>query len=440
MRILVNLVKKLAAQGVTVLVRSGFTGLGISLLKIEHGLSRKPRHQQLLALSSVTRGTAALSAEKSEIYPNRAVWIGPVRRCGAGADPSAADQRAHEVKLPAMEITTFHDIRVVGGTEMLCADDDQLLYDELALGDPARYGCKVPEIIPAHGFGLHLPACKDGRVLVRYFCSESPPIPRAIHLCKDHSTNYFHWLLECLPRAIVALGQPAYSAYPLLVDAGLPKQCIEALQRISGGREIIRIDHAEMRGVKHLVFPGVFSFMRDNYGGPVSAEDLVIAPEAVELVRATFLPRAAVRPWRKLYVTRDRAGYRRLLNEPQIQAQLLAQGFEIVRPEALGFSEQVELFSAAALIVGPTGAGMTNMVFAPPGCKVVVLAGATRNANTFIFGQLGQLLDQKLMYVMGEPRKPRVMHSDFSIDLQHLDDALALLGEDSDSDSAESVA
>lgn len=428
MQRLVKLLKKIAAQCVTGLVRAGYCRSGMMLLKMEHSLSRKRRRQRFMRLSSVARGAADLLAQRREIYSARTIRLGPVRRHGAVVSPADVDQREHAVTLPALEIAVFRDIGVIGGSEMLCAAGGRLLYDELATGDPDRYGCKAFGIIPAQAFGLHLPACHDGRVLVTHSAPEGTPIPRAIHLCKDHSGNYFHWLFECLPRAIVALEQPEYAGWPLLVDAGLPAQNLQALQRLCGEREIIPIAHREMRNVGELVFPGVFSFMHDNYGKSVAAEDLVIAPEAVHLLRSRLLPAARSAAGKRLYIARDRAKYRRMLNEQQIQAALRAQGFEIVRPEDMNFAEQLKLFSEASVIVGPTGAGLSNMVFAPPGCKVIVLAGDTRDANYFIFGQLGFLLDQQLAYVTGKARKPWLLHSDYSIDLPQLVDALTVSG------------
>lgn len=424
MQWLVKLFKQIFMQCVVMLVRTGYLRTTMMLLKVGYGLSRNRRCYRLMKLFSVTRGADDLLVQCREIYPSRTIRLGQVRRYGIDVDPNDVHQHEHAVTLPALKIMVFRNIGVIGGSEMLCATGDRLLYDELAMGDPNYYGCKAYGIIPAQIFGLYLPAYYDGRVLIAYSAPTDEPIPRAIHLCKDHSSNYFHWLFECLPRAIVALEQPEYADWPLLVDAELPVQNLQALQRLCGDREIIPIPRREMRSVSELVFPSVFSFMHDNYGMPVAAKDLVIAPEAVRLLKNKLQPVTPVLGRKKIYIARDRAKYRRVLNEQQIQDALRAEGFEIVRPEELSFSEQIQLFSDASVIVGPTGAGLSNLVFAPPGCKVIVLAGETRNANYFIFGQLGRLLGQQLVYVTGKARKPWQLHSDYSIDLSKLLDVL----------------
>ena len=424
-QILTKVRKRIIAYCLTELFRAGFMRLSLSLLKAAHCFSRPPVKSQLLGLSSVVSAAERLNAQRQKIYPERTIRLAPLSCRGIGASADNMSQREHFLTLPPLEITTFRNITVIGGTEILCTDDQQILYDELALGDPDRYGCKNPDIIPAQARGLRLPACRDGHVLLSYVCPESKPVSRAIHLCKDHSSNYFHWLFECLPRLIITLQESAHADYPLLIDKGLPKQNIEALKKIGGEREIIFIGRGEMRPVEELVFPGVFSFTHDNYGKNPSAQDILVAPESVNLLRKAFLPATNKKSGKKrLYVTRDAARYRRLLNEKQIQARMLERGFEIIRPETLSFAEQLALFSEAEIIVGPTGAGMSNMLFAPPSSKIVVLAGATHNANYFIFGQVAQWLNQSLIYMTGKATNPKKIHSDYRIDMEQLDKLL----------------
>ncbi|MBA3023298.1 MAG: glycosyltransferase family 61 protein [Gammaproteobacteria bacterium] len=423
---LVKLFKKSAAQVIAMIVRSGWPRLGKAALALEQTISPKRRSQHLLTFMSVAAGASLQSARMTAVIPARTLTLQPVRRVGTDADK--ADRKAHPVDLPELVITEFRDIQIIGGTEMLCMNDDILLYDEMALGDPEHYGRKAFGIMAAQTFGKLLPACYQGRVLISCHRPEKDPIPKGIHLCKDHSVNYFHWLFECLPRAIVAIERTEYSDFPLLIDDRLPAQNLQALEQIAAGREIVRIGHRDVHRVGELVFPGVFSFMHDNYDNEVSADDLLIAPEAVQLLRRTYLPAQANEGRRKLFVARDGAKYRLLRNELQLQSEMAAQGFEIVHPERLDFVQQVELFSAASVIAGPTGAGLSNMVFAPEGCKVIVLAGATNRANYFIFSQLAQWLKHELIYVTGPARRPARLHSDYDIDPADLHQALKELG------------
>ena len=59
------------------------------------------------------------------------------------------------------------------------------------------------------------------------------------------------------------------------------------------------------------------------------------------------------------------------VNEAELETALAAQGFDIVRPHTLSAREQIAAFSAASLVVGPSGAAMFNCVFCHPGTVLV---------------------------------------------------------------------
>jgi capsular polysaccharide biosynthesis protein len=73
----------------------------------------------------------------------------------------------------------------------------------------------------------------------------------------------------------------------------------------------------------------------------------------------------------RLYVSRRGQSMRVMVNEIALEAALIRRGFQIVRPERMKVADQIALFADAETIVGPSGAGMANAMFAPEGCKVV---------------------------------------------------------------------
>lgn len=399
---------------ITAVARAGRPELAKTMLKIQHGVTlRRGRQQRLLSLSSVTNWARECAAPVKSLLPRRIITLPPIKTRGAGLTQMFGV--AMQVELPPVNIYIFENVEVVGGTEMMLAEGHRLIYDELAFGDPNKFGNKAFGILVSQGFGLHLPAFAQDRVLLSHMKFKGRRIEKCIFLCKDHSSNYYHWILECMPRAIIALQDSDFRDFPLLIDENLPSQNLEALQLLAGDREIINLSRRECCNVVQLIYPDVFSFMHDNYG-PVSApDDLVIAPESVKLIREALV-KPATRMAKRLFVARDGAKYRRLRNELQLQGLAERYGFEIVHPEKLSFMQQVDLFSSAAFIVGPTGAGMTNIVFAPLGCKVVVLAGATNGANFNIFGQLGKILEHELEYLAGCADNSALLHSDYRIE------------------------
>jgi capsular polysaccharide biosynthesis protein len=96
-------------------------------------------------------------------------------------------------------------------------------------------------------------------------------------------------------------------------------------------------------------------------------------PEHYEAYRKAATERHGLQnhsPTRRLFLTRRHDIYRRLVNEGDVISALSGHGFETIAPALLTLREQIELFAQAEVIVG-SGSGLTNMVYAPPGTKVL---------------------------------------------------------------------
>ena len=76
---------------------------------------------------------------------------------------------------------------------------------------------------------------------------------------------------------------------------------------------------------------------------------------------------------KKIYISRRTLNNRILTNEPELETIAQDLGYLVIQPEILPFPEQVALFSSAKVIVGSTGAGLVNMIHAPPGATVVCM-------------------------------------------------------------------
>ncbi len=75
----------------------------------------------------------------------------------------------------------------------------------------------------------------------------------------------------------------------------------------------------------------------------------------------------------RIYVARIDAWARPMRSKSELITRLQRRGFRIVVPSTLSFAEQADTFRHARLIVGPHGAGLTNILFSPPGTFVYEL-------------------------------------------------------------------
>ncbi len=80
-------------------------------------------------------------------------------------------------------------------------------------------------------------------------------------------------------------------------------------------------------------------------------------------------------PPKRFYIQRVGKG-RGVLNETEVIAFFHDRGWGIVDPEALTLAQQIQLFSQAEAICGAHGAGLTNLLWCQPSCRVVELCAA----------------------------------------------------------------
>jgi len=177
------------------------------------------------------------------------------------------------------------------------------------------------------------------------------------------SANYYHYLTDVLPRLGV---------YAERVPDGDPTPTVLVPQGRGWQRTLL-----EIAGFGHLPVveddPGL-AFRADRLFVPSIPNVLEIAPASVVAwVRENLRPSPdADRRPRRLYVTRgDQPNSRRVVREPELWPELESRGFEKVEPGSLSPQQQIDVFSAAEIVVGPHGAALTNLLFCPPGVTVL---------------------------------------------------------------------
>lgn len=169
--------------------------------------------------------------------------------------------------------------------------------------------------------------------------------------------NHSHWLTAHLPKLLLLRRLDA------LADALLPTNLtpvMESSLRLVGldPGQFARFDPSRLLEVKRLTLIGTDRFR----------------PELLQLVPEACGLQAAPRGSRRVFISRAAATRRRLINEDEIWPMLRAAGFERVEMERLGFDAQVSLMRETGVLLGPHGAGLTNMMFCPPGTHVIEIA------------------------------------------------------------------
>lgn len=92
---------------------------------------------------------------------------------------------------------------------------------------------------------------------------------------------------------------------------------------------------------------------------------------------------------RNIYISRKLADTRHVENYRTLENTISNYNFETYCLENLTFRDQVRLFSEANCILGPHGAGLTNILFAPEGTQVIELMPDNRlNAHYYLLSKI----------------------------------------------------
>lgn len=215
---------------------------------------------------------------------------------------------------------------------------------------------------------------------------------------------YAHWITDVLPRLALLERLPIEN-----IQIILPGRALDSWQQES--LELLGLEHLSFvpLGRRHLQLE--FLHFPSYVGLPGYAH-----PMACQWLRAKLLKGfESSRPTRHLYVTRRRAGRRHVINEAELEPILARYGFEIIEAENMSFREKLQLFSQAAAVVGPHGAGLSHLVFAPPECRVLELFAPT--CFRWIFYYLASVMGQPYWYLSGQYAVPsNPLHQDHGFD------------------------
>jgi hypothetical protein len=106
----------------------------------------------------------------------------------------------------------------------------------------------------------------------------------------------------------------------------------------------------------------------------------------------------------RIYISRTLPSARVIANEEELLPGLLEMGFQICRLEKMSFEEQVRLFRNAEVVVGPHGAGFTNLIFSKPSTRVfeILAKGYERRCYWTLCHELGH----NFYFYLGSPKFP----------------------------------
>jgi len=201
--------------------------------------------------------------------------------------------------------------------------------------------------------------------------------------------NYYHWMIDFLPRLLHALSSPSMADRRLVVSAQRTPYEQETIDLFAAPSDrLLEVPYPSVVRCADLVALTFGPRPTATTGTPAMFRCAVPLP-VLSALRSRLLSafRIAPRPnpagGRRLFIVRRDARRSGLINEEDLAVMLAGFGFEAVALSGLSVAAQASLFAEAEIIIGAHGAGLTNALFAPSGAALVELHPVTECPDFF---------------------------------------------------------
>jgi capsular polysaccharide biosynthesis protein len=243
------------------------------------------------------------------------------------------------------------------------------------------------------------------------YSTKCEKIDKGAWISDTRSAGYFHWITDSLTRLIII--EDMLGGRVVLLSSKYKKHTF-----IQESLELLNIqyrfyDPYKRLRVKDLLVPGITA-PTGNYN-----------KEIINKVRDRFLSidTTVISPNKKIYISRQKATKRKIINEDAVLSLLMSYGFEEHFFEDYNLLQQIELMRQATHIVGLHGAGLTNMLFMPKHSKVLELRNEGDDLNNCYFS-LASDLGHDYYYLLNEGNLADAHFADLTIDVERLKEIL----------------
>lgn len=327
--------------------------------------------------------------------------------------------------------TVFKNVEIIQNTADIIVEGKKVINDELF------YTTKVKEIYgdPLKDMKYH--DFYNGLLVEKNVTKSSRFIEEGIHLTKEYNENYFHAICELgIKLAFIDKYNLFNKNIPLIISGSLHNNILSFFDVMNvNKRRIIKLEQGKRTSVRKLYYLSDITVIANSYNRKGDEQTTVLPSALLKLVRKRVLKvvcsgetvkNSAIR---RVYISRNGgySGIRKLVDEKEVEQYLAKRDFEIIKISELSFDEQVRLFSSADLIVAPTGAAMTNLLWCRPSAKVLIFYPDHPRSNTFFWKCIADCvgLDLDILYgrCVGEIQLG-FPHSDYEMDVNDIGKAV----------------
>ncbi|MGW8177395.1 MAG: glycosyltransferase family 61 protein [bacterium] len=227
-----------------------------------------------------------------------------------------------------------------------------MIIERVTLCGKYATGYKNGELVPATYLWRNDACAHD-----EYIQSQDRLDGNTVSLVNIWSHNYFHWILENLTQ-LISLDE----IDNVLVPPNYPEYVFESLEFLGLTDKICN----------WIGIPTEVNLLTAGQQRRSGYSELPALKKVIDRFR-----KVNGNSPRYIYISRTDTGSRRVLNEKTYLDKVL-YNYQRIVPSKLSLLEQAEYFSNAKHIIGPHGAGLTNMIWSPE-VKVTELVGSYEN-------------------------------------------------------------
>ena len=194
---------------------------------------------------------------------------------------------------------------------------------------------------------------------------------RGIDLTGRCASNYWHALIEYVPRI---LNFDSSENIPVFISKEMPGTVRQALLSINPNMELVEISDGKWIRVGELHVPKFHTKTLDS--GRLTAQHMFECDSRLLSKFRTLIISNMNSDYsfvaKKVYLRRS-STFRSPIGIDELETLLEEKGFVFISPEELSFSEQVQLFQGAEVVVTFGGAAWANLIFANPNSTYISL-------------------------------------------------------------------
>jgi capsular polysaccharide biosynthesis protein len=236
------------------------------------------------------------------------------------------------------------------------------------------------------------------------------------------SSNYGHWMVEMLPRAIIStrmLGQRLHVVVHR-TDSGLDN-VVDRCLTLAGYDRSHCVRHGMEAHFYHELVVIVGLTRHGSFMSPLTLDALAQLDPQPSMAGTDHGRRGKER----IFLSRLGSAGRQIANQKELLPLLDRFDISVVCPGNLSIDDQIDMFRSAWLIVGSMGAELTNTAFCRPGAQIVALTPQAMPDTFFWFiAQIRSLNYMEIRSPTERPLEGRSWNRSFSVDPQDLAPAL----------------